>query len=281
VTDREVAVIGLGLIGGSLAGALRRAGAHVLGYDLSCERAQTAFALGLVDGVSDHPADAVRAADMVLLAVPVRSIVELLPEIDAVTPPGSVILDTGSVKGPVVDAMGRLPGAARAVGGHPLAGDQRSGPEVADPDLFEGRPFVLCASSETSDEAMSVAENLVREVRGIPLRTTANEHDRVLARTSHLPQFLSTALALCVRPDDGKLSGPALRDMTRLAESDSTMWRDIAGANRDALVESMREFERQFGALVTAVETSDLTALVEAMESGSARAQSLAAGTDT
>lgn len=276
----QAAVIGMGLIGGSLAGALRSTGAHVCGYDQAANRAAVAAQRGLVDRTASTIAAAVSDVDLVIVAVPVLAIVELLPAIDAATPPDAVLLDVGSVKVPVIDAMARLPGAIRAIGGHPLAGDERSGPEAAEPTLFAGKSFVLCPSPHTSPETVNLATTFILSLNAEPLVIGAEEHDQVLARTSHLPQFVSTALAMMLHAGDERLSGPGLRDMTRLAGSDPTMWRDIALANRQYLLQTLRDFVQQIDILMELIESEESGAVEDRVRRGAAQARTLRAGID-
>ena len=146
MTERQVAVIGLGLIGASLGGALRAQGYVVRGLDQDTVSMQTALDRGLVDEVGGELAAVLRGADLVILAIPVLSIIRVLPQIDALAPSDAVIIDVGSVKGPVVDAMAKLAGAARVIGGHPIAGKEQAGPAAADIALFRGT--LLCARTE-------------------------------------------------------------------------------------------------------------------------------------
>src|SRR5205823_5808868 len=159
---------------------------------------QTALDRGLVDELGDDLAAVLEGVSLVILAIPVLSIIEWLPPIDALSPQTAAIVDVGSVKRPVVDAMERLPGAARIIGGHPIAGKELSGPGVADISLFQHRPFALVPSNATSTSTVHTAETMVRAVGGVPFVLSAPDHDRMVARTSHLPQLLSMALALTI-----------------------------------------------------------------------------------
>ena len=227
MTERRAAVIGLGLIGASLGGALRARGYVVWGLDTDPAAMQTALHRGLVDNVSDELTVVLNEASLVILATPVLSIVDLLPRVDALSPHTAVIVDVGSVKGPVVDAMEGLPGAARIIGGHPIAGKEQSGPGVADALIFQGRSFALVPNKATSTPTLHAAETVVRAIGGVPFVLSAPEHDRMVARTSHLPQLLAMALALALEPHDERLAGPGLRDRTRRAASGARVWTDI------------------------------------------------------
>jgi len=271
----RVAVVGLGLIGGSMGAALRRQGRYVLGFDSDPAASELALRRGLVDALGGDLEAALDGVEAVILAVPVLASLDLVRRVDALAASGVLIVDTGSVKRPVVEVMELLPGAARALGGHPLAGKEESGPAAAAPDLFDGRPFFLVPSARTSRETVDRAEQLVRAVGARPVRMGAAEHDRLLARTSHLPQLVSTALAICQEGVEARLAGPGLRDMTRLARSDVRMWRDIFVSNRDNVAEAAHHFLRELEGMIGVVEAADEAALGLALERGRGAARRL------
>lgn len=263
---RRTAVIGTGLIGASIGGALRQKGWYVLGVDRNPEAAAEAAQRGLIDETAGGIAEAVRDVEAVVLACPVSAIVEMLPRVDAQSPPHALLLDTGSVKEPIVRMMATLPGAERAVGGHPLAGSERSGPEWADPALFHGTPFLLCRSERTSSDALDRAVELAEAVGGRVRILPPDEHDRELARASHLPQVISSLLAgMRVNPE---LAGRGFRDMTRLAASDAEMWEAILLSNRWPILDAVREYQAALSALAEALEAQDRDALHLLLERG-------------
>lgn len=257
---------GTGLIGSSVGAALRRAGWTVRGTDIDRASARAAVRLGHIDSICSELRDCVHNVDAVILAAPVPAIITVLPEADRLAPGEALIMDTGSVKEPVVAAMQRLPGARRAIGGHPVAGSHHGGPESADPDLFRGRPFLLCPSSVTSSRITSLAVSLVTDLGGVPTVLSAAEHDRELAATSHLPQVLSTLLAL--QPADRMLSGTGYRDMTRLAASDPTLWRDILLLNRGNILDTLSSFRSSLDAFAEALKNEDAVSLEELLARG-------------
>jgi len=269
VTPQRVAVIGLGLIGGSIGSSLRRQGWYVRGFDQHQAAAYTAEERGLVDELAGGLETALQGAAMVILALPIPAIIDVLPSVDEAAEHDAIIIDTGSVKAPVLSTMSSLHGAHRAIGGHPIAGNERSGPGAATPDLFRRRPFVLCPSPATSEAAITQATLLVAALRARPVQMEAEQHDQVLARTSHLPQLLSSALALSLVREDTKLAGPALRDMTRLAASPPELWREILAANRSNVASAFRTFMDQ---------CADLARMIEAEEDDQLTAALTAAG---
>lgn len=277
MTER-VAVLGLGLIGGSLGAALRDAGYRVCGYDISSRHADAALRAGLVDEILPSAGAAAREVDAVLLAVPVLRSLKLLLQLDQVCPPETLILDTGSAKQVVVDAMSTLPGSSRMVGGHPLAGSERSGPAAADPNLFRERTFFLCATPETADESRRHAETVVHALGSNPHWVAAAEHDAMLAATSHLPQILSSILAASVQ-SPGQYAGPSFRDMTRLAGSDATIWRDILLANAHEVVRAGRSYGQALASLIDAIETEDVASIEDTILRGQQARELLEVGT--
>lgn len=264
----RVAVVGLGLIGGSMGSALRREGVWVQGYDTDEAASDEAARLGLIDGRSRTLSSVLDGIDAVLLCTPVSTVLNLLPAVDRMTDPSALILDTGSVKAAVLKVMDALPGGARAVGGHPLAGKETSGPGAADPDLFRGRPFVLSPSPSTSPDSVGRAVELATAVGAIPRVMEARRHDEVLSRTSHLPQVLATALALGISQEDACYAGPGLRDMTRLAGSDPTMWRDILVLNGPRVVAEADRYIVRLQGLVAMIAASDAEGIERLLADG-------------
>lgn len=235
--DRAL-VVGVGLVGGSWALALRRAGfaGPVIGFERP-EAADVLRASGIVDLVEERVPNSsdVRPGDLVVLAMPVGAIVELLRVEARGYPAGALVTDVGSTKRVVVRAADGL--AADFVGGHPMAGSERSGVEAARADLFDGAPYFLCAPETESVRRM---EAVVAALGATPVVTTPAEHDRIVAFASHLPQLVSSALAATLTREE-LVGGPGLTDMTRLAASSWSIWRDILMTNRDLLGRALDE----------------------------------------
>lgn len=263
-----VGVVGTGLIGGSLGAALRQRGWLVRGTDADPSAAAEARRLGLIDEAHANLASCVDGADVVVLAVPVGRIPKLLRSVDAHAPSGALLLDTGSVKQPIVAAMQVLSGAERAVGGHPLAGSHRAGPAAATPDLFHDQPFVLCPSNRTTGETLGRAASIAREIGAVPRILSALEHDRSVAVTSHLPQILSSLLGAL--PADRGLAGPGYRDMTRLAGSSAAMWSDILLSNRDEVLRAVRSYRTSLDVMTQALADGDRLAVERVIARGQA-----------
>jgi len=251
-----------------MAVALRRRGYHVRGYDADPGALEAAIELDLINEPCRDPESCVAEADTIVLAMPVTAILSALPSVDAAAPPSAMIMDTGSVKAPIVEAMDRLPGARRAIGAHPVAGNELSGPQAADAQLFVDQPFLLCPSARTDRAITRRAEALARSLGAVPRIVRAARHDQTLARTSHVPQFVSTALALSVVPGDEELAGPGLRDMTRLALSNPIMWRDIACTNSANIADGLRAVGRRLDKVAELIERCDGTEIETLLREG-------------
>jgi len=254
----RLAVIGVGLIGGSLALALKKAGAvgEVVGCGRGKPNLETAVALGVVDRYSRDPAEAVRGADVVFLATPVRSLARvtqsLLPGLKA----GAILTDGGSVKGEVIRTVEPLlPDTVHFVPGHPIAGTEQSGAEAAFATLYRGKRCILTPTEKTDAAALDLVERMWTLAGSEVVRMPQEKHDRVLAAISHLPHMVAYSLVNAVGSYDHyeenilEYSAGGFRDFTRIASSDPTMWRDIALSNRDALLEMMEHFEKFFAEL--------------------------------
>ena len=254
----RLAIIGVGLIGGSLALALKEAGAvgQVVGCGRGRPNLEKALELGVIDSYTREPAEAVRDADVIFLATPVKSLAEVAREIMPALKPGAVLTDGGSVKGAVVAAIEPLlRDDVYFVPGHPIAGTEKSGAEAAFASLYRGKRCILTPLAETSERAVDLVERIWRCAGSHVERMSLEKHDKVLAAISHLPHMVAYSLVNAVGSYDHyeenilEYSAGGFRDFTRIASSDPTMWRDIAETNRDALLEMMSQFERFFAEL--------------------------------
>jgi prephenate dehydrogenase len=240
---QKVAVVGLGLVGGSLARALRRAGYHVVGVDRPHVR-RAARRAGAVSATV-ATVEAAAGADVVVLAAPPAANRRLLRRLARVARPEVVVTDVGSVKGPIVREAARL-GLRRFVGGHPMAGTERQGFRASSDGLFRGATWWIVPGADP--QATRAVRGLVRAAGARPMAITASAHDRVVAFLSHTPQLVSWALLDAARTDPLARrylagAGPGFRDMTRLARSPRALWREVLAENR-------REVGRALAALV-------------------------------
>ena len=261
---KQMTVCGVGLIGGSLALIAKREGLveRVVGLGRTQKNLDVALQRGIIDDATRDPIAAARGADLVVLAVPVCTMPETLAAMKPHLPPEAVITDVGSVKRWVVSALEPLLGSRMAlVGVHPVAGKETTGAGAADESLFIGRRTIITPSARSTPDAIDRVERLWQATGSRVERMTPGEHDEILARASHLPQVVASALAAAL---DGERVGGreaasygagGLRDTTRIAASSAEMWRDIVLTNRDAIMEALAlfrgtlaEFERAIGA---------------------------------
>jgi prephenate dehydrogenase len=263
---KKLAVIGVGLIGGSLARALREGGhvGEVVGFGRSLGNLQTATDLGVIDRAEVSVAETVRDADMIVMAVPVGSMKSIFLQLATSMMDGAVVTDVGSVKRSVV-AMARTTLGARCaafVPGHPIAGTEHTGVSASKGDLFEHHCIILTPEDDTDIAAVARVRAMWQAAGGNVVSMSAAEHDDVLAVCSHLPHVLAYALVdLLVRRDDHKttfgLAAGGFRDFTRIASSDPTMWHDICLANRDALVKVLQDYQQNLDDLISAIDRRD------------------------
>ncbi len=251
-------IIGVGLIGGSFALALKEAGlvGEVVGVGRGIENLKKAVELGVVDSYTTDPAEGVAGADLIFLATPVLAIGGVMTEIAGHLKPGAIITDGGSVKGAVIDAVEPyLPAGVDFVPGHPIAGTEHSGAEAAFATLYRDRRCILTPTGRTATGALSRVKGLWEAAGSEVVVMDVEKHDRVLAVISHLPHMVAYALVVAGSSYDRyqenvlEYSAGGFRDFTRIASSDPTMWRDIALTNRDALIEMMSHFEKFFSEL--------------------------------
>ncbi len=267
---KHLAVVGLGLMGGSLALALRPYVETITGVDRSQETLEYALAHKIVDHGTNDLKAGVEQADVVLLAAPVRTIISIVHDrIGAYLRSNTLLVDIGSTKTDICNAMGRLPIGVQAIGGHPMTGKESSGVESSDAALYKGRPFVLCATRRTTPAARLRALSLVEALGAVPYEMEAARHDRAVAAISHLPYLLSAALVATVaqegREDDAvwNLAAGGFRDMSRLAASDLNMMRDILTTNTTAVATLLAHFRMQLAMLEAMLISKDEEHLTE------------------
>jgi len=293
-SDRaSVAICGGGLIGTSLALALAALGhrVHVADRDavVRGDLGERVAGAGLAVPVTVH-ADwraAAQDIDVVIAAVPPSGIPQVLAEAAVVARPDALLTDVAGVKAGVVaevaDALSEIPGAlARFVGGHPMAGSERSGPAAGDGGLFTGATWVLTPTVETDDDALARAGDLARDLGARVLVLRPDEHDHIVGLVSHLPQLVASVLADVAAEAVGTdreaimaVAGPGFRDTTRIAASDPALWLDIVGGNRTAILQALGAYVRRLDEVVGAVERGDHEALEVVLQRASSARQQL------
>ncbi len=260
----RIVVFGVGLIGGSFALALKRAGGvrEVIGVGRRRETLERAQALGIIDGIGS--AASVAGADLVLLAAPVAQTEALLRDIAIHLQPGTVVTDAGSTKSDVVQAARAALGDKihQFVPGHPIAGREQNGPDAALPDLYQGKKVVLTALPENAQACVAKVTFAWEQCGAIIHRLSAEEHDAVFAAVSHLPHLLAYALVddIAARGNAARLfqyAASGFRDFTRIAGSSPEMWRDISLANRPALLAELDAYTAQLAQLRALLASSD------------------------
>ncbi len=262
----RVLIIGLGLIGGSLAKALREQGCcgTVVGYDRDRDEMLAGLQLGVIDQVAENLAAEVEQANLIVLAVPVKATEEVLSQIKPYLSIETVLTDVGSTKGNVVEAARRVFGEIpdTFVPGHPIAGSEKSGVAAANSQLFNGYKVIITPLPESSASATRIVEQMWLQTGAIVLDMGVARHDEVLAATSHLPHILAFSLVDTLAKEEEKLdifryAAGGFRDFTRIAASDPTMWRDVCLANKEPLLKQLDSFTQGLAQLREAIEQGD------------------------
>lgn len=271
---RQITIIGTGLVGGSLALALKKR--KFTGRIIGCDRPpvlERAQEKGAIDAGFTNPADAVRGSSVVILAAPVIAIIDLIQRLGPALPAKALLTDVGSTKSEIAARAQKVFGKAAAqrfLAGHPMAGKEQSGVEFADADLFEGAAWFVTpfpgqdVYSGLSGEFLDWVEKLGARIASLP----AQEHDQLCAWISHLPQMISTALAASLVDEFGDASlleagGRALREMTRTSSSPYSMWRDIAITNKKNISDALLKLEQRLAHIRENLDSRELSAEFE------------------
>ena len=267
----RIALIGVGLIGSSIAHAARRAGiaGHIAGWSRSAESRETATQLGFCDSMHDDMAECARGADLVVLCGPVGALGDSARAVGPVLKAGAIVTDVGSVKMAVIrDAGPHIPEGVHFIPGHPIAGTENSGPAAGFATLFDGRWCILTPPPGTDENAVEKLTSFWRALGSTVEIMEPRHHDLVLAITSHLPHLIAynivgTAddLQEVTQSEVIKYSAGGFRDFTRIAASDPTMWRDVFLHNREAVLEMLGRFSEDLTALQRAIRWGDGEAL--------------------
>jgi len=266
-----IAVIGLGLIGGSLAKATKQTGfaAHTMGYSLNFSEVKLGVELGVVDSAASSVEEAVKNADIVVVAVPVKAFESTLAEIKPYLKLGAILTDVGSVKGCFILAVEKIFGSMPdfVVPGHPIAGSERSGVLAADANLYRHHKVILTPTVQTSNVALTLVREMWESCGATVLEMSVAHHDEVLAATSHLPHLLAFSLVDTLAGEEEnqeifRYAAGGFRDFTRIAASDPVMWHDIFLANHDALLGVLDHFTQDLDMLRKAIESKDSQTLL-------------------
>ncbi|MDF7801702.1 prephenate dehydrogenase [Pontiellaceae bacterium B1224] len=256
--SNNIAILGLGLMGASLALGLKKRGfgGEIVGYARREETRFLALENGVVDAVYAEPQAAVRNADIVVVCVPIWSIAQLAEEIIGALKPGAVVTDVGSTKSELLKTLEPIFKSSEAcfVGSHPIAGSEKTGLDAGNPDLYEGRLTIVCPSNETSETAELLVSNLWKAAGSEVVEMSPDQHDAMLASTSHLPHMVAAALARSVANGDPSkkagFCGTGFKDTTRVASGSADMWVDIIDTNRSALEAELDRFHEELQGLI-------------------------------
>ncbi|HIF93221.1 MAG: prephenate dehydrogenase/arogenate dehydrogenase family protein [Myxococcales bacterium] len=279
---QRLAVLGLGLLGGSVAAASKERGLaiEVVGAARKQAPLERALKAGIVDQIAS-PKEAVQGADLVVLGTPVGSMAGVLAEVAGELAPGAIVTDVGSVKGTVVDLLpGLLPDGVSFIGSHPMAGSHLRGPDHARGDLFEGASCVVTSCDDENSNAAERVEQFWRDLGARVLRRSPAVHDEEVAWVSHLPHLLSFAFAESLHSapaNVGELAGSGFRDFTRIAQSDSELWGEILSLNRKALSGPLSQFSESLAKLSRILEEGDGEALEQMLSQARMRLSEVAA----
>jgi prephenate dehydrogenase len=274
----QLGVIGCGLMGGSFALAMKRAGLvkRVIGYSKSPSTTEKAKQMGVIDQAAESALLAVSGSDIVLIAVPVAASEATFKAIRHLVEPGMLIMDVGSTKRDVVDAARRVlkERIVSFVPAHPIAGKEAAGISHADASLYSGRQVILTPLAHTSPELVQKATDVWAAIGSQVLRMTAENHDAAFAAVSHLPHMLAFAYFNSVsKQPAGKdylsLAGPGFRDFTRIAASDVAVWRDILMSNREEIIKQTQRFRHALDAMERVIRSGNTEALEDLIRSAS------------
>ena len=261
LAESKIAIVGLGLMGGSLALGLRGKCAALFGCDPHRAALELALSQNMVDLADSDPAKLLPEADLVILSSPVLAILTLLEQLPNFTPNRCIALDLGSTKQLIVEAMSRLPERFDPIGGHPICGKERLSLANAERTLYYSAPFLLTPLERTTPRALSAARQIIEAVGAKPTILEAVEHDRILASTSHLPFLLSSALTLSTPEDVAPFLGTGFKSTSRLAGTPSSMMLGVLQSNRENVLNALHGFQNCLAEIESALSSNDFPKL--------------------
>ena len=271
----KVVIVGLGLMGGSLAVGLKNTGQCVLAIDPDRNTCEYALKHKIVDRVSKDPSGFIAEADVIILSAPVDAILSFIPSLPDLHPGSPILIDLGSTKRQICQAYDQLPKRFQAVGGHPMCGKEVSGLSNADPSIFMGSVFALSPCKATTVLAKRFAEWLSTLLGANPLWLSPDVHDRWVAATSHLPYLVSSALTLITPLEVSKLVGPGFVSVSRLASSHPDMMRPVLESNRNNILEALTYFREQLDEIESELRSGEGSRLASILGEARKRRRSL------
>jgi len=274
LSSSKIAIIGLGLMGGSLALGLRGKCAALYGIDPHLPTLELALSQHIVDYADSDPAKLPPEVDLIILAAPVLSIVALIHQLPFTTSHPCIVMDLGSTKKVVVDAMEKLPARFDPIGGHPICGREKLSLANAERTLYYAAPFLLTPLARTSARALSAASQIIEALGAKARLLDAAEHDRILASTSHLPFLVSSALSLAAPENVAPFVGPGFKSTSRLAGTSSSMMLGVLQSNRENVLNALRGMQSQLAEIESALSSEDFTKLEALLNEAQAKYQS-------
>lgn len=265
-------VLGLGLIGGSIASALTRSGQYraVIGWDINADSTARALADGHITQIGASPADSVHAADLVILGMYVQGIIDNLQSLADHFKAGALIIDVGSTKERIITAMNTLPPTVYAVGGHPMAGKTTSGVTGISADLFTDRIFILTPTARADEAVMTRARSVIESLGAHVIIMNADEHDRQVAIISHIMRLIPIAIAGTAQatgdPITWTLAAGSFRESTRAVTSDLGFWEDVLTTNTNGIPQALRALSQQLQQLANLIESGDVDGVIQRNE---------------
>jgi len=273
LSESKIAIIGLGLMGGSLALGLRGKCAAIYGIDSHQATLDLALSQHIVDYADCDPAKLLPEVDLVILAAPVPAILTLLQQLPRFTSHRCIVMDLGSSKQLIVEAMSRLPERFDPIGGHPICGKEKLSLSNAERTLYYAAPFLLTPLERTTPRALLAANQIIEAIGAKATILDASEHDRILASTSHLPFLLSSALALATPNDVASFVGTGFKSTSRLAGTPSSMMLGVLQSNRENVLNALHEFQEQLAEIESAISANDFPQLESVLNNAQSKYQ--------
>ncbi|MCB0101090.1 MAG: prephenate dehydrogenase [Anaerolineales bacterium] len=261
LSESKIAIIGLGLMGGSLALGLRGKCAALYGIDPHRPTLELALSQHIVDYAESDPAKLLPEVDLVILSAPVPAILTLLEKLPSFTPNPCIVMDLGSTKRLVVEAMSKLPERFDPIGGHPICGKEKLSLANAERTLYYAAPFLLTPLERTSQRAISAANQIIEALGAKGKTLNAIDHDRILASTSHLPFLISSALAHATPQEVAPFVGPGFKSTSRLAGTSSSMMLGVLQSNRENVLTALHGMQTQLAEIESALNAGDFEKL--------------------
>jgi prephenate dehydrogenase len=275
LAQSKIAIVGLGLMGGSLALGLRGKCAALYGIGPHRSTLELALSQQIVDYADTDPANILPEVDMVILSAPIPAILAFLEQLPTFTPNPCIVIDMGSTKKVIVESMSRLPERFDPIGGHPICGKEKLSLANAERTLYYAAPFLLTPLERTSPRALSAAHQIIEAVGAKAKVLDAIEHDRILAATSHLPFLISSALALATPQDVAPYIGPGFKSTSRLAGTPSSMMLGVLQSNQENVLNALHELQNQLTEIESALSSEDFKKLEAILNEAQSKHQAL------